>query len=1015
MEVRRPNLRTQTSTEIHGIGAPPRSANRWRRWAGLALALVFLDVSLTFQNVWPTPAIRWNGELSLDLAACLLVLVALSRWARPPSRALMSGLSAFWVVLVIGRYAQVTAPALYGRDINLYWDLQFVPDVAALLARAAPLWLVAAVVVTAALLLVALYKLLRLALGRVGAAMADAGERRAVGALAAAALILFAGQRLIAQAPRVPAFSTPVTETYAEQIRLVAEARSGSKLLAASPPMNSNLSRVRGADVYLIFVESYGAITYDRPELEERLRVDRARFDLAIHDTGREVVSAFVESPTFGGSSWLAHISLMSGIQVRDAETNALLMTQKRDTLPTAFERHGYRTVALMPGLWQSWPEGAFYGFNEIYGGARLDYQGPKFGWFSIPDQFAMAKFDALEINRPSRPPFFVFFPTISTHTPFSPTPPYQPDWRRVLTPHPYDRADLDRAYAHDADWLNLGPSYADAMSYAFATLGGYLRVHADRDFVMILIGDHQPPALVSGEGAPWDVPVHVIASRRDVLDRLLPHGFRAGAHSRAPESRPHERAAARAARRVRRSRDARRDALTGDRIAKPHGRRSGARKSALQLLDMPTNPAHPLRVRQPRNRVCRTQEGCMRYRSLVSVGALAVTMAVALTTVPLAGQSRPATAPAAPKGARADRPRGESRTCRASGRTSTRFRSSGPRNTRIASSSPTPKSPSWTSSARPSRAATTAPSAAARRTSPAPTTPSSSRSSTPAGARRWSPIRRTEAFLRRRRNFRSGRSVDRDFALALLAPTEPCKLQLQGCAGGKYGPPSPRRNEVPPSYLHQRHQPQFQPRGPQPRRAVPARPALPEFGSAFGGSYRRIVQTPGGDHHLLRPGPGPGVPAQHRDERQPAPAVEHPPVVGRLARPLGRQHAGHRRHQFLREARLPGLARKPAPRRTLDADSTPTTLDYVVTIEDPTMWTKPWTVKQEFTAQHNEANRIYYEPRCHEGNFGLPGMLMGARSEETAFAEGRGVDPATKCTAACTFGPSEETADPLQ
>jgi hypothetical protein len=46
---------------------------------------------------------------------------------------------------------------------------------------------------------------------------------------------------------------------------------------------------------------------------------------------------------------------------------------------------------------------------------------------------------------------------------------------------------------------------------------------------VMILIGDHQPPAAVSGEGVSWDVPVHVIASRRQVLDRLVQQGFREG------------------------------------------------------------------------------------------------------------------------------------------------------------------------------------------------------------------------------------------------------------------------------------------------------------------------------------------------------------------------------------------------------------------------------------------------------------------------------------------------------
>jgi hypothetical protein len=507
----------------------PTTINPWARRARLAAALLFLDISLTFQNIWPTPAIRWNGELSLDLTLCLLVLVTAARWLGPPSRRVLSALGGLWVVLVIGRYAQVTARALYGRDINLYWDLRFVPDVTALLARAAPPWLVAGIVVGGVVILGGLYTLLRLAWGRVGAAMADAGERRAIGLLAAAALILFVGQHASALVPGVPRFSAPVSETYAEQLRLIVEARTGSKSLPPSPSTRSDLTRVKGADVYLIFLESYGAIAFDRPELSARLVASRAQFAAAIRDTKREVVSAFVESPTFGGSSWLAHISLMSGIQVRDAETNALLMTQKRDTLVTTFERHHYRTIALMPGLWQSWPEGAFYGFDEIYGGARLDYHGPAFGWFTITDQFAMARFDALEADRPSPSPFFVFFPTISTHTPFSPTPPYQPDWARVLTPTPYDRADVGRAYAHEADWLNLGPGYADAMMYSFTTLSGYLRRHADHDFVMVLLGDHQPPALVSGEGAPWDVPVHVIASRPDVLERLLAHGFRPG------------------------------------------------------------------------------------------------------------------------------------------------------------------------------------------------------------------------------------------------------------------------------------------------------------------------------------------------------------------------------------------------------------------------------------------------------------------------------------------------------
>jgi hypothetical protein len=242
-----------------------------------------------------------------------------------------------------------------------------------------------------------------------------------------------------------------------------------------------------------------------------------------------------MESPTFGGSSWLAHVSLMSGVEIRDPQSNALLMTQKRDTLVTFFSRHGYRTVALMPGLWKEWPEGAYYGFDEIYGGVRLAYPGPPFGWFDIPDQFALSKLDSLEMSRQPRAPLFVFFPTISTHTPFRPTPPYQPDWGRMLTDQPYTVEEMERAFDREPDWMDLAPSYIDAMSYTYETLAGFLRGHADGDFVMILLGDHQPPALVSGEGAPWDVPVHVITSRKAVLERLPSLGFRSGLTPQRP------------------------------------------------------------------------------------------------------------------------------------------------------------------------------------------------------------------------------------------------------------------------------------------------------------------------------------------------------------------------------------------------------------------------------------------------------------------------------------------------
>jgi hypothetical protein len=97
------------------------------------------------------------------------------------------------------------------------------------------------------------------------------------------------------------------------------------------------------------------------------------------------------------------------------------------------------------------------------------------------------------------------------------------------LTSEPYGAEETAAALAQEPDLLNMGPSYVNAIAYVYASIGGYLRMRADRDFVMIVIGDHQPAAAVSGEGASWDVPIHVIASRPQLLERLETHGFARG------------------------------------------------------------------------------------------------------------------------------------------------------------------------------------------------------------------------------------------------------------------------------------------------------------------------------------------------------------------------------------------------------------------------------------------------------------------------------------------------------
>jgi hypothetical protein len=92
------------------------------------------------------------------------------------------------------------------------------------------------------------------------------------------------------------------------------------------------------------------------------------------------------------------------------------------------------------------------------------------------------------------------------------------------------------------------------------------------------------------------------------------------------------------------------------------------------------------------------------------------------------------------------------------------------------------------------------------------------------------------------------------------------------------------------------------------------------------------------------------------------------------------------------------------------------TTIEYAVTMDDPTTWTRPWTVKQDYSKENEEQNRIYKEPRCHEGNYGMIAMMAGARAMEAAFAKGRGPDPATvNLVTPTNSANSEEELDPVQ
>jgi hypothetical protein len=234
---------------------------------------------------------------------------------------------------------------------------------------------------------------------------------------------------------------------------------------------------------------------------------------------------------------------------------------------------------------------------------------------------------------------------------------------------------------------------------------------------------------------------------------------------------------------------------------------------------------------------------------------------------------------------------------------------------------------------------------------------------------------------------------VEREYRLALLQATDTCKNKDAACAGGKYGPPSPRRTGMPPLYNTGRTNRND---GPEDRsmteRCMGA--VLPDFGG-----YRRIVQTRGAVSIFYDTGQGQGwqriIPLDAEAHLPPSIRQRFGDSRGRWEGDTLVVDVSNFSPKFGFQAAREGLHLLERFTR-VDAN----TIEYAVTIEDAGTWTRPWTVKQELVRQDEQANRIYYEPRCHEGNYGLPTMLLGTRVEERAFARGEGPDPATKDTA---------------
>jgi hypothetical protein len=234
-------------------------------------------------------------------------------------------------------------------------------------------------------------------------------------------------------------------------------------------------------------------------------------------------------------------------------------------------------------------------------------------------------------------------------------------------------------------------------------------------------------------------------------------------------------------------------------------------------------------------------------------------------------------------------------------------------------------------------------------------------------------------------------RTYVRQWALALLEATETCKNKMPGCENGKYtGVVSPRRFEPYKYYPNFR---QNKMDGPEDHGTMNTRCLggnLPDFTG-----FRQIVQTPEAISIFYDVGQGQGF---NRTI-----AITARPHLPSTVRSWWGDSVAHWEGNTLvvDVTNFNGKIDFQGSTGNLHlverwTRTGPEALEYIVTMSDPTAWTRPWTVRQEFAKQGDQANRIYPEPRCADGEVARLAMLKGARAQELAFAEGRGPDPAT-------------------
>jgi phosphatidylglycerophosphate synthase len=309
----------------------------------------------------------------------------------------------------------------------------------------------------------------------------------------------------------------------------------------ADTPADQLLTGLRGKDVLLAFVESYGKVAVQGSSFSPQVNAVLDSGTKRLQAAGFSARSAFLTSSTFGGISWLAHSTMQSGVQVNTRRRYAQLIASNRFTLSVAFKRAGWRTVDDVPSNNRFWqPGSSFYHFDKVYDRRNVGYHGPTFAYASMPDQYVFAALQRLELAKRHRRPLFAELDLVSSHTPWTRIPTLIP-WRKVGNGSIFNRIPVNHTSRDSLSinaawaWLQKNGSapvraaYGQSIEYTLNTLVSFVQHYGDPNLVLVVLGDHQPWTIVSGQQPSHEVPISVIAKDPAVLNRISGWGWNDG------------------------------------------------------------------------------------------------------------------------------------------------------------------------------------------------------------------------------------------------------------------------------------------------------------------------------------------------------------------------------------------------------------------------------------------------------------------------------------------------------